>query len=831
MKFGTQLKSKSVPEWKSYNIDYNDLKHRIRIATEVTHKNDAFLKDLRNAFIDQIDMVNLFLHSKMGEVKRRIVYVENTVEQLEAHQNSNDSHPDLRIYDGLENDLNKLSSDLQKLSRFIVLQKTGLRKLLKKYTKYSGDGGELNMEINKYMIKNTNSFIYIDLTGFYLELALIYDLIRAQQTAADSPSSSASHRRSVSGNASYLLSNNAGPLADLSIDERFDFDAVKNGTQKQTFLVHYDNLTELKLLLLSQFYFIDQSVTHERKNLQLQRQKSSYSFRQLIERRSSVEDLNQKKGDHKRKLDPEIHEGIDERAEDIYRSNSIYINNTDELAKNDMTIIYMDDPKNMHSIKTDADPGLLLTDTSSKKSLLISAIGGLRKASSAVLNDEAFINDLLNSCENSETYETFVERHADFLESLNSLERISIEWLFSSHIKPLVKSNCNRARFTSNSNHNEKSKIQSWITLTSNIKFSTTDLNTNSWTESNISDSKEFPYALLEVRYSAHSTSHKLPPELKSLLSSHLIYKIENTFSALTYNLLSSNTLSFQPSWAQYFGESPTDIRKNPPRPVRQKRPKTSARTDSSLSLSAVSESSGDKGQGSVSAESSQFRYWNEFDNGSEGEDGAAFFVEVDSGDDQLLSGATMEYLYKIANTVASFIHEKVPFMAQEDDVTVTASTDGIHDGLLSPRLGSYAAYGATNGANYPTSGSTRMENSDLESMYADENGIMRTKKAHDYVRSFMSISSASLAILLVALACGVTASLLSWGNVSINALVILFLVFTYFASMSLSIVSIGFIMAVDEESRKIWQITFVWFAFVVVTLLTVGGTVALFGL
>lgn len=502
MKFGQQLLAKSVPEWRAYNVDYNELKKRIKAATtnsSVAQTDHNSANTLYAEFVSQIDSINLFLSSKIGEIQRRIIHLENTMESQSANQTS------------LQ--LNSLSQDLQKLSRFIVVQKTAIRKLLKKYTKYSNDGGQLNDRVNEYILSNKDSFIYIDLTGLYLELTVIYDLIRSAKSFRIN-SDLSNRRQSIISQSSSLNQN-----------ETFDYKLIKNSNFTEKFLVHYDNLSELKLFLLTNFKLVDEQLSQKTRDIHLKKQASSMSLKQIIQTNSKHENL------------------ID--------TANIYQNNSDTLTTNsNSTAIILDNPKAYNSIKNQIEPGYLIKNPDSDSYLLLSAIGGLRKTSFAPLTKDLY-EKLLSAMKSNQGWDQFYSANKTEIDKFSSIEKISIEWCFQKNVKPLLNLSYNISRFQSTSDQ------QFYISLKSNISLSDEDDN---------SEVNYFPFAYLEI----HWNSIKMPSQLQPLIDSHLVYNIDKSFSMLAYSLYYKNILKFTPTWAHLFDPS-FDIRKNPPKIRKQK--------------------------------------------------------------------------------------------------------------------------------------------------------------------------------------------------------------------------------------------------------------------
>lgn len=56
MKYGSELSRRSVPEWKSYNIDYNEIKQIIKKATS-PHAPPNAVDSVYNALYEQYDLV------------------------------------------------------------------------------------------------------------------------------------------------------------------------------------------------------------------------------------------------------------------------------------------------------------------------------------------------------------------------------------------------------------------------------------------------------------------------------------------------------------------------------------------------------------------------------------------------------------------------------------------------------------------------------------------------------------------------------------------------------------------------------------------------------
>jgi SPX domain protein involved in polyphosphate accumulation len=85
MKYGDRLEEASVPGWSLHNVDYNSLKHQIKVHTTkdqattaiaIPGQPDYALRRFEDAFYielcSQHSRVGLFVTSKADEVSRRL---------------------------------------------------------------------------------------------------------------------------------------------------------------------------------------------------------------------------------------------------------------------------------------------------------------------------------------------------------------------------------------------------------------------------------------------------------------------------------------------------------------------------------------------------------------------------------------------------------------------------------------------------------------------------------------------------------------------------------------------------------------------------------------
>ncbi|CDK24178.1 unnamed protein product [Kuraishia capsulata CBS 1993] len=243
MKFGSEFTDRSILKWRNYNLDYNDLKLKIKGATQIGNTDESgdisdptedrnqvrAMKQLYTAFKDQIEFVSLFVASKHGEFQTRLQLLQR------RFSSGNYSRE-------LQKDLVELSHDFQKISRFIMLQKLALRKLFKKFLKhsryrYKEDFVE-RIKLN-FLDGNPDSFVNLSLDDSIQSLGRMLDSMN-EPTQSTPRSASAA-----------VPSSTPRSVADQFA--RFDLESIQKASNVELYWVHQDNLAELKLNLFSNF--------------------------------------------------------------------------------------------------------------------------------------------------------------------------------------------------------------------------------------------------------------------------------------------------------------------------------------------------------------------------------------------------------------------------------------------------------------------------------------------------------------------------------------------------------------------------------------------------
>ncbi|KAJ0967071.1 hypothetical protein J5N97_023988 [Dioscorea zingiberensis] len=133
--FGKKLVANQVEEWKRYYINYKLMKKRVRqYAQQVeagTKDRRQVLKEFSRMLDDQIEQFVLFLLEQQGLLARRI-------EILGEQRAVLSEPPDIRQISELREAYRAIGQELLKLLKFLDLNATGIRKILKKFDKRFG---------------------------------------------------------------------------------------------------------------------------------------------------------------------------------------------------------------------------------------------------------------------------------------------------------------------------------------------------------------------------------------------------------------------------------------------------------------------------------------------------------------------------------------------------------------------------------------------------------------------------------------------------------------------------------------------------------------------
>lgn len=252
MKFGKNLAHLSVPEWKSYNLDYNDLKARIR---QVTQSPQTSLDGLQKAFVENFEYINLFVHTKHGELRRRLTFYNQVLLEL-GSSHSDNLDVAIRLHELHFSVITEVLVELKKLTKYILIQKIALKKIFKKLVKYHPDARAsraLVARLHDWLAANPTSFVQTDLLGVAHELATVLAAVELEQVAIlrlvgdEMPA----HRSSVGlADLDPVDTNVFAPLEGaVSLVARFDLTAIVKKNFHLDFLLPADANATHDLLL------------------------------------------------------------------------------------------------------------------------------------------------------------------------------------------------------------------------------------------------------------------------------------------------------------------------------------------------------------------------------------------------------------------------------------------------------------------------------------------------------------------------------------------------------------------------------------------------------
>ncbi|ODQ78641.1 hypothetical protein BABINDRAFT_167843 [Babjeviella inositovora NRRL Y-12698] len=487
MKFGKKLEQLSVPAWKNYNIDYNDLKRQIRRATDADG-TALPLRELRAAFVAQIDFVSLFVSLKRGELERKLVYYQNSLHSLLQIPAA---HSTLRkkkmVY--LSNEIHQLSGDLKNLTHFVLIQKVALKKLFKKFLKHYKGGKnsvatpqdlvpeeglpqestlkgigkpvdardplesvpddqdspvpytdkastrsaqKLVNSVILYLNTHPQSFITLDLTPLILELAFFFEYL--------------SNPDSTTQNIDTFLSSQKA-----NNNMTFDLDCTVKHHSQAVFVVDGDNLPELRLNLMV----------------------SGKQFRLVSDELQSFKSESLR---HLTKKDPKTHSSTS-LASSYARAH------TDSV----LSYIYLTNDKNTNA--------LVISSQGKLTSLVISPVGGLRGYAYCELSNELLNATILSPKASAE----FVVQSLQKAGCYNGLAKMSVDWILEKGLRPHYKTRMARARFV----YAPDARAQTMnVTLDTQILVSALNL-TVEWGDD---DAEMFRYSMLTVHHNESDT-------------------------------------------------------------------------------------------------------------------------------------------------------------------------------------------------------------------------------------------------------------------------------------------------------------------------------------
>ncbi|KAJ9419362.1 hypothetical protein FOXG_07232 [Fusarium oxysporum f. sp. lycopersici 4287] len=204
MKFGEQLERESVPEWNLHNLDYNFLKHEIKMYTArdqatamaIPGRKDEALSRFEDGFYMELsrqhERLHLFALSKADEISRRLECLAKNIDRW-ASKNQDQLADDFAIkhqrrFTKYERELVRCGSDIQALERFIKAQTIAFRKITKRFEKWTGSI-TFGTRLYKNILSDPKSFTRYDFSSLQQRYHDIICTFNAVAPALSEPSS------------------------------------------------------------------------------------------------------------------------------------------------------------------------------------------------------------------------------------------------------------------------------------------------------------------------------------------------------------------------------------------------------------------------------------------------------------------------------------------------------------------------------------------------------------------------------------------------------------------------------------------------------------------
>ncbi|KAJ4294277.1 hypothetical protein N0V90_007967 [Kalmusia sp. IMI 367209] len=619
MKYGDTLRQRSTPEWAHYNIDYDYLKDLIKHQTtsgtgravsipgqgESSEKafGGTFYRDLKA----QHDRVNLFIRSKSGEIERRLGYIHKNLKQLESRRTPGEQLPARIVekYAKIDADVNKAGEEIRSLSRFQVAQRTGFRKILKKYKRWTKDS-ELERQFREEVTSSPTSFYQLDL-GYLLDEYI--EVLGALRAPFDAAGASEPFSGAKPSSPTVRISQTCQDGSELDFDIALSLTPLGSRGSKATYWIHPDHIVEAEVLLLQHMRLIASSsppATRNSPEATPKRRKSSVTADRFLGSEDGVGLLV-----------------IDHPESFAIKQNASSLGSGEETAGT-LQVKAVGNARWTSS----GEAAVALDLEQPSEQLLTAKLG--RKQLPGFLDTTVPLADLeLPNLQTKDSSNPKIGASTDI--------QTARQWLEShNRVRPIVGICSKRTRFMGLHNNSAGGM---WATLDRDVYMKSTlhkDLGTEEWLSAGRTGSIDFPHAVLEIRKEGiHSAaliqtldrSHlismldrdirKLPPTTKRQRRKANSTPSSSHLSPPTTS--GTSTADGQASSTTQQGESsatsaPEFVEEAPPlRAFRKKR-------KSSIGHHGLEQ-----------AEPEVQRYWNEYDNPDSGDEGYYIYIDPDA--------------------------------------------------------------------------------------------------------------------------------------------------------------------------------------------------------
>lgn len=268
MKYGQTLQQRSIPAWRAHNIDYDEIKRFIKKRTtpgkgesisvpgHSDEKLGEFERELSDIFLQQHERINLFVKSKVGEIKRRLEHAKKQLRQLSSRKTiaADRRIPIARLerYSRLESDVVKIGDEVRSLARFTSTNRTAFRKLLKKARKWT-HSEQLCLGFQRDVLNGDQSWLQLDFDPLLDDYAQTLGSIRSLY---EDRIKGAAVRPDASIDAASATSTSQKLQAAIKTGSKVDFDTaiatipLGGSGNLANYFIHPEYVVELQVLLL-----------------------------------------------------------------------------------------------------------------------------------------------------------------------------------------------------------------------------------------------------------------------------------------------------------------------------------------------------------------------------------------------------------------------------------------------------------------------------------------------------------------------------------------------------------------------------------------------------
>lgn len=204
MKYGQSFEAQSVPQWRAYNVDYNALKHLVKVnttrdqaqAVAIPGQVDTALQNFEAQFFSELsnqhDRAELFVTSKADEICRRLQHLEKQITGLlqrctdSSMRGKTVSQKRREKFVKYDDQIIKCGHDIRNLQRFVDAQRIAFHKILKKYKKWTGSKS-LSERFRQQVLSDPKSFTRTDLESLNTQYKNVLALLRASTPDTSGP--------------------------------------------------------------------------------------------------------------------------------------------------------------------------------------------------------------------------------------------------------------------------------------------------------------------------------------------------------------------------------------------------------------------------------------------------------------------------------------------------------------------------------------------------------------------------------------------------------------------------------------------------------------------